>query len=147
MVSDNGISRRTALKLAGAGASTALIAGCTSDDDGGEVDPEAWEGVTEIYLEGETQNWIGVEPEAIAGQANPTLVLTEGEEYEVTWENTDGQIHNIEFRDSGGDALEETENMDEQGETQTLTFEATSEMVEYVCGPHETTMVGGVEIQ
>jgi len=146
MARKTGISRRTALKLAGAGASTALIAGCTGNG-GDEPDPDAWEGVTEIYLEGETQNWIGVEPEPIAGEANPTLVLTEGEEYEITWENADGNIHNIELRDSGGDALEETENMDEQGETQTLTFEATSEMVEYVCGPHETTMIGDIEIQ
>ena len=133
-----------------AGAVSVSVAGCLGDDDeepdDDGVDEEAWEGVTEIELEGWTEGWEGVEPEVIEGETNPTLVLTEGETYEVTWENMDGDNHNFVLLDDAGEYLEETELMGEEGETQSLEFEATAEMVEYYCEPHAGTMVGDVEI-
>ena len=149
MMDDIRVSRRRAL-AATAGAVSLSVAGCLGDDDDEEpdddTDEEAWEGVTEIYLEGWTPGWEGVEPEVIEGETNPTLVLSEGETYELTWENMDGDNHNFVLLDDAGDNLEETELMGEEGETQSLEFEATSEMVEYHCEPHAGTMVGDVEI-
>ncbi|MCU4743665.1 plastocyanin/azurin family copper-binding protein [Halobacteria archaeon AArc-m2/3/4] len=141
------LSRRTVVRLAGTATAAALVAGCIGDDDGGNTDPEAWEDVDEIVLEGHTSDgWTGVEPDAIADVENPTLVLFAGREYEITWENADGATHNIALWDDGGDPLERTEGMDDEGETQTLTFEATAEMVEYVCEWHVGPMQGDLEI-
>ncbi|WP_222918521.1 PQQ-dependent sugar dehydrogenase [Natrinema sp. SYSU A 869] len=99
-----------------------------------------------IELGGETSGWQGVAPDAIAGETNPTLELEEGTTYEVTWENLDGAAHNFVIVDSEGGELERTELMSEQGETQTLEFEATSEMAEYYCEPHRATMRGDISI-
>ena len=144
------LDRRTFLTGTATTAAVALTAGCLGDDDGGDddggIDEEAWEGVTEIRLEGATTGWTGVEPSVIDGETNPTLVLTEGETYELTWENMDGDNHNVDIRDSGGSTIEDTELMGEEGETQTFEFEATAEMDQYVCTPHAGTMVGDIEI-
>ncbi|MGQ3413198.1 PQQ-dependent sugar dehydrogenase [Natrinema sp. LN54] len=99
-----------------------------------------------IELGGETSGWIGVAPDEIADETNPTLELEEGTTYEVTWENLDGAAHNLVIVDSEGEDLERTELMSEQGETQSLEFEATSEMAEYYCEPHRGTMRGDVSV-
>lgn len=154
-------SRRTVLKLSGVAAVPALLAGCADGGPGeeddeddpanGEDDEDNGEAIEpgEIELEGHTAGWEGVAPEEIADEENPTLTLEEGAEYEITWENADGAEHNIELRDDGGSVVDdyETDLMGEEGETQTLEFEASDEMVEYVCQPHEGTMVGDIEVQ
>lgn len=99
-----------------------------------------------IELGGETSGWIGVAPEEIADETNPTLELEEGTTYEITWENLDGAAHNIVIVDSEGEDLERTELMSEEGETQSLEFEATSEMAEYYCEPHRATMRGEISV-
>jgi len=99
-----------------------------------------------IELGAETSGWQGVSPDAIADETNPTLELEEGTTYEVTWENLDGAAHNFVIVDSEGEELERTELMSEQGETQTLEFEATSEMAEYYCEPHRATMRGEISL-
>ncbi|WP_276255142.1 plastocyanin/azurin family copper-binding protein [Halomontanus rarus] len=110
---------------------------------------EEWQDVEEIELGGETAAWQGVAPAPIEGEENPTLELTEGTEYDITWENIDGQPHNIEIWDDNEEIVEDyqTEIIEEEGETQTLTFEATSEMAEYVCQVHVSTMIGDIEVQ
>lgn len=115
-------------------------------EDGAATDE--WAEVDEIVLDGITPGWEGVEPPAIEGETNPTLVLTEGAEYDLVWENADGQPHNIEIHDDSGEIVGEytTEIIEEEGETQTLTIEATVEMAEYVCIVHPTTMIGPIEI-
>ncbi|RBI64519.1 hypothetical protein DMJ13_08585 [halophilic archaeon] len=45
------------------------------------------------------------------------------------------------------DAIPVTDNLSEQGATQTLRFVATSDIATYICTIHPTTMVGDVEIQ
>ncbi|WP_238709603.1 PQQ-dependent sugar dehydrogenase [Natronorubrum halophilum] len=99
-----------------------------------------------IELGGETSGWVGVAPDDIADEENPTLELEEGTAYELTWENLDGQAHNFVIEGSDGEELERTELMTEQGETQTLEFEATSEMAEYYCEPHAGTMRGEISV-
>lgn len=121
------------------------------DADGEDGNGTAADGVAdadEIVLDGITAGWEGVEPAAIEGEENPTLVLTEGNEYDIVWENADGEPHNIEIWDEEEEVVDEysTEILEEEGERQTLTIEATAEMAEYVCVVHPTTMRGAVEI-
>ncbi|WP_049921070.1 PQQ-dependent sugar dehydrogenase [Halopiger djelfimassiliensis] len=99
-----------------------------------------------IELGGETSGWQGVAPEAIAGEENPTLELEAGTTYELTWENLDGLPHNFVIETDDGEELERTELLAEQGETQTLEFEATTEMAEYYCEPHTATMRGDISV-
>ncbi|RQG93240.1 hypothetical protein EA462_03335 [Natrarchaeobius halalkaliphilus] len=125
------------------------------NDDNGENDENGENGDAidpddEIMLGGETQAWMGQEPESIADEENPTLTLEEGESYEITWENLDGVGHNIEIRDDDDEVVDdyETEIIDEEGETQTLEVdEVTDEMAAYVCEPHEGTMHGDIEVE
>ena len=111
-----------------------------------EADPPADES-DEFVFNGVTPAWIGLEPDEIDGEENPTLELTAGETYRFTWENGDGQPHNVVILDAGDDILERTEIVRETGETQTLEFEATEEMDRYVCEVHPGTMVGSVQVE
>ncbi|ELY98335.1 blue (type 1) copper domain-containing protein, partial [Natrialba chahannaoensis JCM 10990] len=166
MAENNSTTRRTILKVSGAVGATAFLAGCADDNgnddenddddpapdenDNDEADVEDWEDVDEIMLDGITSGWVGMEPDVIADEENPTLVLFEGESYDITWENGDGAQHNIEIVDEDDEVVDdlETDNMDEEGETQTLEVdEVTDEMAEYVCRPHETQMRGEIDVQ
>lgn len=109
-------------------------------------DPTLAQDTETFELGGETSGWQGMAPEDIEGETNPTLDLEAGTTYEITWENLDGQAHNIVIVDDSGEDLERTELMSEQGETQTLEFEASSEMAEYYCEPHAATMRGEISI-
>ncbi|WP_256299723.1 PQQ-dependent sugar dehydrogenase [Haloarchaeobius salinus] len=100
----------------------------------------------EIRLGGEVEAWQGRAPESISGQANPTLSLQAGQQYELTWENLDGLPHNVLIRDSDGNQLVRSELISQQGETQTVTFTASSEMSRYLCEVHPNTMVGDVSV-
>ncbi|GAB3674804.1 hypothetical protein GCM10028856_31020 [Halopiger thermotolerans] len=99
-----------------------------------------------IELGGQTSGWVGVAPEAIADETNPTLELQEGTTYELTWENLDGAPHNFVIESEDGEELERTEIMTAEGETQTLEFEATSDMATYFCEPHRPTMNGDISV-
>ena len=156
MAQDNPVSRRTALKLTGAAASTALVAGCSgggngngngNGDSSGPVEVEAG---TQIELDGQTAGWEGISPSSIEGATNPTLVLTEGETYEIGWTTGDGAQHNIEIRNDSGDVVNDlkTEGTSSQEpEDQWLEFEASSEMTTYICEFHTTTMVGDLQVE
>lgn len=121
----------------------------TSTEGAGSGDTSAWEDVETIRMLGNAGGWVGVEPEMIADVENPTIVLFEGNQYEFTWENDDGAGHNIEMHDENGEVVNDyaTEIVRGTGETQTLEFEATSDIAQYVCNPHITTMVGDVQIE
>ncbi|MDJ1432644.1 plastocyanin/azurin family copper-binding protein [Halostagnicola sp. A-GB9-2] len=154
------VSRRTALKVTGAAAATALVAGCSDDDDGnggdddddgGDDGGETIEPGTEIELLGYTGGWEGVAPEEIEGEDNPTLNLEEGEEYDFTWENADGDEHNLEIWDDDGELVDDeyqTDFSSSEGETETLEgVEASDDMAEYVCEPHSSTMNGEINVE
>ncbi len=154
MASDDPVSRRTTLKIAGAAASMALVAGCLGngdddDDDNGNgddgpVDIEPGE----MVFEGYTAGWELVEP-VEGDESNPTIVLQEGETYTFTWTNEDGGRHNIEMWDDNDEVVEDyqTEIIDEQGAEQSLEFEAVSDITQYVCEPHTGTMIGEVVVE
>ncbi|TYT60789.1 plastocyanin/azurin family copper-binding protein [Natrialba swarupiae] len=157
MTRENPISRRTTLKLTGAAAATALVAGCSDDgngngngngDDG--VDGIAIDPGTDIRFDGQTAGWEGLEPSSIESEQNPTLVLEEGGEYTIGWTEGDGAFHNIEIRDDGDDVVDDLqtdETDDDEPDDQILEFEASAEMAQYVCEPHETTMVGDLQVE
>lgn len=163
-------TRRTILKVVGASSLTVAIAGCSGDDDaggeddggnddsGGEEEEEENGGGadgfemdpgTDIRLDGQTAGWEGLEPAAIEGEQNPTLVLQEGEDYTIGWTQGDGANHNIEIRDDSDDIVDDlvTEQVADPGDDQILEFTASSEMASYVCDPHEMTMNGDIVVQ
>ena len=152
MIERNRVGRRRALALSGS-ALSGVLAGCTSsgDSDTGAsssgdgrqpLEREDWADVDEIRLEGYTRGWYGVEPDLIAGIRNPAVLLVEGQEYDVTWENADGGTHNIAIRDADRSVITNTRNVRDRGATQSLSFEATDAMHEYVCEPHASSMIG-----
>lgn len=100
----------------------------------------------EIQLFGTADAWEGVAPADIEGQTNPTLALTTGQDYTVTWENGDGAPHNFAIRDSNGENVIASEIMGEEGETQSVQFTASEEMDHYVCEVHPGDMRGDVQI-
>lgn len=157
MTRDSNISRRKTMKLAGVTAATALVAGCSGDDDEGngdengdesgdtyEIDPG-----TQVDLEGQIGNWVGIAPSELEGVENPTLVLQAGEDYELGWSEGDGNGHNIEIRDENGDVVNDlsTDVVEEPGDDQWLEFTASSDMVEYVCNPHSSNMAGEIQVE
>ncbi|SEQ74158.1 plastocyanin/azurin family copper-binding protein [Natrinema salaciae] len=160
MTRDNPVSRRTALKLTGAAASTALVAGCSGGDEGngnGNGDSED-SGPVEIspdetiMLKATSSNtWEGKSPSGIEGQENPTLALKEGETYEIGWDENGGSVgHNIAIYNGDGEVHngKKTEQTPDPGDGEMLEFEASSDTVEYVCVPHyQSGMAGDIEMQ
>ncbi|ELY75744.1 blue copper domain protein [Natrinema pellirubrum DSM 15624] len=133
------------LGLTGVAASTAFIAGCggngngNGDGDGGiEIDPD-----TQIEFDGQTSGWVGIAPDSIADEENPTLILQEGETYEIGWTTGDGAEHNIAIYDENDEVVDDlaTDRVTEPGDDQWLEFEASSEMVTYICEVHPTSRV------
>ncbi|WP_227014950.1 plastocyanin/azurin family copper-binding protein [Natronorubrum aibiense] len=123
-----------------------------SDDDHEEtesVGPIAIEPGTRITLYGGTAAWEGLEPAPIESVENPTLVLEDSETYEIGWADGDGMMHNLELRDVDGNVVDDlaTELTSEGGDGQFLEFTASSEIAQYVCAPHEMTMIGDVQIE
>lgn len=102
--------------------------------------------VQRIELGGETTGWSGRHPADIEGATNPTLALTAGEEYRLTWENTDGAPHNFVIEDADGTQMVRSDIVSEEGATQTVEFTASEEMAEYACEVHPTSMRGGLEV-
>ncbi|ELY69903.1 twin-arginine translocation signal domain-containing protein [Natronobacterium gregoryi] len=156
MTRDSPISRRTALKITGGAAATALVAGCNGngengeengddEEDGYEIEPG-----TTIELDAQTAGWEGLEPAEIEDDVNPTLILQEGEEYEIGWPVGDGGNHNIEIwneDDEVVDGLQTEETTDDEPDDQFLEFTASEEMDAYVCAPHDVAMNGDLIIE
>lgn len=97
-----------------------------------------------IRLGGDIGGWRGRAPDAIAGETNPTLELKTETTYRITWENVDGQPHNVALLDNEGNTLQRTDIISEKGATQTFEFTAREEMAEYLCEVHPTSMRGSV---
>ncbi|ARS89832.1 cupredoxin domain-containing protein [Natrarchaeobaculum aegyptiacum] len=150
--------------LAASGGAAVALAGCldraddepaepepvvdTADSLEGETDREAWRDVETIRLEGWVGGWVGVEPPAIDRVENPTLVLLEGREYDLTWENRDGIHHNVALWDADRDVVREytTDGTDVEGATETLTFEAVPSIATYRCEHMQEGQVGDVVV-
>lgn len=119
-----------------------------AEEEGNESgDSSEWADVSEVVFDGYTEAWEGVDPEPIAGEQNPVITLIAGQEYDFTWENMDGMPHNIAIWDANDEPIESTDTIEAEGETQTLTIEASEEMASYVCELHPTTMIGDIQIE
>jgi plastocyanin len=145
------ISRRGFIRATGATASagvTTATIGVTSATAGvNTATVGAASAQAQTYrFGGETQAWQGRAPSAIEGQENPTLELEAGRESEIVWENLDGAPHDFTIQDSEGTNLEQSEQIDQQGETASLTYTATPEMAQYICTIHPNSMVGDIEV-
>ncbi|MFC7240659.1 plastocyanin/azurin family copper-binding protein [Saliphagus sp. GCM10025317] len=99
-------------------------------------DETAPKDVDEFVFEARTSHFTGLEPSAIADERNPTLSLTEGERYTITWHNADGHVHNVEIRDENEDVVQDYRTEPTDAESQSLTFEATADAAAYVCDLH-----------
>ncbi|QLK24483.1 plastocyanin/azurin family copper-binding protein [Natrinema zhouii] len=154
MAQDNPVSRRTALKLTGAAASTALVAGCSGGNGDGNGNGDSEDGIeiesgADIRFSGQTSSWDGLEPSSIEGESNPTLILTEGEDYTIGWTEGDGSGHNMQIRDDSGEVLDDLttgEPVEEPDESQILEITANSDMATYRCEPH-TGMEGDIQVE
>ena len=131
------LSRRRMMQTAAAAGAGATFAGSASGD----------EHVAERFeLDGFTENWVGLAPEEIEGEENPTLELEVGETYVVEWTNADGVPHDFVILDADGNEIVGTEIMSDEGESLELEFEATEEMAEYYCSVHPAEMRGDIEL-
>ncbi|AFZ73889.1 cupredoxin domain-containing protein [Natronobacterium gregoryi] len=117
------------------------------DDPELEADGE-WEDVDLIELEADTDDgWTGRRPAVVDGLENPDLALYEDREYEFRWTNVDGDVHNLAFWDADGSRLSSSPFVDEEGDEQTVTVEATEKMAAYLCETHGSDMAGALEIR
>ncbi|AHG02407.1 hypothetical protein HALLA_21110 (plasmid) [Halostagnicola larsenii XH-48] len=148
------------LKVTGVATATALVAGCGGGGGGGngnggggggggnggggmEIEPG-----TQIEFDGQTAGWVGIAPDSIADEENPTLILQEGETYEIGWTTGDGSEHNIEIWDGNDEVIDDlqTEVVTEP-EDQWLEFDANSDMAAYVCEVHQGSMIGDIQVE
>lgn len=137
--------RRTVLKAAAATGVLASVGGtaATAQDDEENDEDEP----IPIVLGGKTEYWLGLAPEPIEGEENPTLQLEADQEYEIVWINLDGEPHELELLDEDEEQLEAADELVEPvGEVQRHEFTATEEVAAYRCTVHPTTMVADVEI-
>lgn len=110
---------------------------------------DEWGDVEEIVLEADAGGWRGLEPDAIAGERNPTLVLYESREYGITVRNGDGEPHVLELRDADGAVADEhrTNAVEARGETQTLRARATLGIAGHACGAHADSTSGEIDVR
>ncbi|PSP55233.1 hypothetical protein BRC82_06940 [Halobacteriales archaeon QS_1_67_19] len=101
----------------------------------------------EFHFGGQVSGWQGRSPSPIEGEQNPTLSLEAGNRYKVVWENLDGVPHAFVIQDADGNRITGTDVYASEGETVTLTFEATVEMDRYICTVHPSSMVGDVQVE
>ncbi|WP_049889291.1 hypothetical protein [Natronolimnohabitans innermongolicus] len=160
-MSPHGTDRRAVLAGVAGALATLPLAGCLDGDEDdepeepgvdaaeyveGDTDPGSWADVDEIRFDGWVGGWVGVEPAAIDRVENPSLVLVEGREYELTWENMDGVHHNVALWDEDEEVVDgySTDGNEIVGEVETLVFEATAEMDTYRCEYQQAGQVGDV---
>lgn len=147
-------TRRTVLKAAGASTLAVAVAGCTGGDDDGDTEngDESDDGYTieageTIMLEGQINGWTGLQPEAIDGVENPTLVLEDGEEYEIGWEPADSMEHNIELWDENEELVDEEYKLELTSDPgDPLSFTASEDIAYYRCNPH-SNMQGEIRVE
>ena len=114
---------------------------------GGGVPDEAIDPGTTIQFEAQSNSaWTGVAPSEIEGE-NPTLTLAAGETYTVEWTNRNGVQHNFVLEDADGNTVAQTDLVAAEGESETVEFEATDDLVAYYCQPHRVLdMAGEIEV-
>jgi len=90
--------------------------------------------------------WQGVGPADVAGQVNPALELTAGEEYTIEWTNADGDAQDLVVVDDDGEELVSTGEAGGTVAMRAVTFEATREMAAYYYSTHPGSQYGAVDV-
>lgn len=118
-----------------------------SNETENESENETGERTQPIRLGAETGGWQGQAPGDIEDETNPTLSLQAGTSYDLTWENLDGEEHELIVEDANGNELEASDSSEQESETVTLTFDATEEMAVYYCEYHPEAMRGEISVE
>lgn len=90
--------------------------------------------------------WVGISPDEIAGESNPTLSLIADKTYTIEWTNTRGRTDNFVIVDGKGNEIKSSDSLSEKGATQTVEFTATSQMAEYYSESHPNRMRGSISV-
>jgi hypothetical protein len=138
------IARRTVLATSAGFAGATVGAGCTET----ATTYERWGDVDEIGLDADAAGWRGRYPAAIEGDENPTLVLYEDREYELTVRNGDGERHTLDVRDQmAPDQSRQTIALGAGDAAQTVSLRAVPSITRYVCDVHDRPSSGEIEIR
>ena len=146
-------TRRTVLRALGvAGTAAALggLAGAQETTQGGTTRETTQAGTTtadeqtNVILGAEVEYWLGIAPDPIQGEENPTLALEPGEQYLVTWINVDGERHRFQILDGNDEVLVESGDGEGIVSVVSVGFTATEEMARYRCLYHPDSMQGEV---
>lgn len=132
------LSRRTILRLSGSAIVTSLLAGCSGVGPIADTEP--------IELGAISSGWQGKRPASIEDKTNPTVELTTGTTYALTWKNTDGKKHELIITDDSGTELKSTESTKTKGATQTIAFVAEPAMVSYHDTYYPESMRGEIRV-
>lgn len=106
----------------------------------------SWRNGTEIETAADSFSWVATEPDEMADTANPTLVVHEGEEYEIELSNAMDEDITFVLADPTGEVMESFSTMQASGGSETVTFTAESSMAMYYAEEHPEQMRGSVEI-
>ncbi|MFC4450113.1 cupredoxin domain-containing protein [Halorussus aquaticus] len=136
--SDDGVTRRSFIRTTGATAAAGATVAAGSDDASAQAQT--------YRFGGEVAAWHGRAPPEIEGETNPSVELQAGNEYEFWFENLDGAPHNITIQDAQGNVIAQSELIQEEGATASVTFTATPQAAQYICTIHPTTMVADVNV-
>lgn len=157
---DQPVNRRRILAAAGT-VSILSLAGCAGISGGDEEEgPDAADESAEpatgdtiapgttIVVDGYSSHWEGIEPAEIEGEDNPTLYLEDGAEYELEWINADNVLHDLQIWDENDNVVDNlvTDELADEGQRDSLTFTATSEMAAYACSFHAVMQIGAIEV-
>lgn len=103
--------------------------------------------VSQTYvLGGKVAGWQGVAPDSINGTVNPTLNLSAGQMYAITWINIDAAPHNVAITNQQDETVASTEIVSEEGAAQTLVFRVPDEPGTYYCEVHPNSMRGEITV-
>ncbi|WP_336342996.1 cupredoxin domain-containing protein [Halalkalicoccus ordinarius] len=123
-----------------------------SDDETGNESNETDDEQTQaIRLGAETAGWQGQAPNDIEDETNPTISLQAGTTYDLTWENLDGEEHELIAEDADGNEIAASDESEQEGETVSMTLEITQEMAgrsgTYYCEYHPEAMRGEFSVE
>lgn len=123
-----------------------------SDNETGNESNETGDEQTQaIRLGAETAGWQGQAPSDIEDETNPTISLQAGTTYDLTWENLDGEEHELIAEDADGNEIAVSDESEQEGETVSMTLEITQEMAgrsgTYYCEYHPEAMRGEFSVE
>jgi plastocyanin len=102
----------------------------------------------DIALEATSDGWVGLAPSEIEGETNPTIQMTEGEEYDIGIARSVARDDiSLSIVDEDGNTIESTQVLNDHGPTHQITVEATTEMVGYLADAEPETFGGDIEVE